>query len=107
MMIMLMQFPPGMEASQGEIERQIEQALARQTGLGSADMTSVGQEEMTINGEPVTLTVREGVTDRGDQLRQVTGIFKGKEGGPTMLMITGEAKTWDQVMVDEFIASIR
>jgi hypothetical protein len=106
MMIMLMQFPPGMDVGQGEMERQVEQALARQTGLGSAEMTSVGREEATIKGEPVTLTMREGVTDRGESLRQVTGLFEGK-GGPTILMISGDVTAWDQAIVDEFIASIR
>jgi hypothetical protein len=106
MMVMLMQFPPGMDVSQGEMERQIEQALARQTGLGNADMTSMGQEETTIRGKPVILTVREGVTDRSETLRQVTGLFEGK-GGPAILMISGDVTAWDQAMVDEFIASIR
>lgn len=105
-MIMLMQFPPGMEVSRGEMERQIEQALARQTGLGSAEMTSVGQEEAIIKGELVTLAVREGVTDRGEHLRQITGLFEGKEG-PVVLMISGDMAAWDQETVDEFIASIR
>ena len=105
-MIMLMQFPPGMEVSRGEMERQIEQALARQTGLGSAEMISVGQEEVTIKGEPVILTVREGVTDRGEHMQQVTGLFAGK-GGPVVLMSSGDVTAWDQEVVDEFIASIR
>jgi hypothetical protein len=106
MMIMLMQFPPGMDVGQGEMERQVEQALARQVGLGNAEMTSVRREEATIKGEPVTLTVREGTTDRGEQVRQVTGLFEGKEG-PTILMILGDVSAWDQAMVDAFIASIR
>ena len=105
-MIMLMQFPPGMDVGQGEMERQVEQALARQTGLGSAEMTSVRREEAMIKGEPVTLTVREGVTDRGGHVRQVTGLFEGK-GGPAILMISGDVTAWDQAMVDEFITSIR
>ena len=106
MMIMLMQFPPGIEVSQQEMERQVEQALARQTGLNSADMVSVGQEETTIKGETVSLTVREGITNRGDRMRQITGLFKGK-GGPAILMVMGEVETWDQAMVDNFFASIR
>jgi hypothetical protein len=106
MMIMLMQFPPGMEVSRQQMERQVEQALARQTGLGRADMTSVGTAEVVINGEPVSLTVREGTTDRGEEMRQITGLFEGK-GGPTILMISGEAPAWDQETVDRFIASIR
>ena len=105
-MIMLMQFPAGMEVSRQQMERQVEQALARQIGLGGADMTSVGKEETVIKGAPVTLTVREGTTNRGERMRQLTGLFEDKSG-PTILMITGEAAAWDQEMVDEFIASIR
>jgi hypothetical protein len=105
-MIMLMQFPAGMGMSREEMERQVEQALARQIGLGSANMTSMGQEETIIKGESVTLTVREGTTDRGERLRQTSGLFQGR-GGPAMLMVTGEADAWDQDMVDRFIASIR
>jgi hypothetical protein len=52
------------------------------------------------------LTVREGTTRRGERLRQVTGFFQGKEG-PAVLMVTGEAASWDETTVDGFIASIR
>jgi hypothetical protein len=106
MMIILMQFPGGMEISQQEMERQIEQALAHQMGFGSADMEVVGHQETTIKGESVTLTVREGTASYGEQLRQVTGVFPGKSG-PTILMIAGEVAAWDDKTVDEFIASIR
>jgi hypothetical protein len=105
-MIMLMQFPAGMDVSRQQMERQVEQALARQTGLSSADMTSVGKEEAVINDEAVTLTVREGTTGRGERIRQLTGLFDGRSG-PTILMITGEVAAWDQEMVDAFITSIR
>ncbi len=105
MMIMLMQFPGGMEISRQEMERQIEKALARQMGLGSADMEVVGHEETAINGEAITLTVREGTTDYGERLRQITGVFPGK-GGPTLLMIAGEVSAWDEETVEKFIASI-
>ena len=106
MMIMLMQFPAGLEISREEMERQMEQALARQTGLGSAEMRLVGQEQVTIRGEPVILTIREGTTEGGQRLRQATGLFRGR-GGPTMLMVMGEATAWDQSLLDRFIASIR
>jgi len=106
MMIVLMQFPRGLGVTQEEMERQIEQAMARQGGLGDADMTIVGQEETTIKGEPVTLTVREGTTGGGEHLRQMSGLFPGK-GGPAMVMVIGETAVWDQPAVDLFIASIR
>ena len=106
MMIVLMQFPRGLGVTQEEMERQIEQAMARQGGLGDADMTIVGQEETTIKGEPVTLTVREGTTGGGEHLRQMSGLFQGN-GGPAMVMVIGETAVWDQPAVDLFIASIR
>ena len=106
MMIVLMQFPRGLGVTQEEMERQIEQAMARQGGLGDADMTIVWQEETTIKGEPVTLTVREGTTGGGEHLRQMSGLFPGK-GGPAMVMVIGETAVWDQPAVDLFIASIR
>ena len=103
--IMLMQLPAGIQISQEEMERQIEQALARQTGLDSADMTSE-EQQTRIKGELVKLTVREGTTRHGEHLRQVTGLFVGK-GGPAVLMVTGDTATWDPTLVDRFIASIR
>jgi hypothetical protein len=106
MAIMLMQFPAGVGISQQEIERQMKQALARQMGLGGANMAVVGQEQAVIKGEPVTLTVREGTTESGEQIRQVTGLFQGR-GGLAMLMVMGEATAWDQAMLDRFMASIR
>jgi hypothetical protein len=106
MAIMLAQFPAGVGFSQQEVERQMKQALARQIGLGGANMTVMGQEQVVIRGEPVTLTVREGATENGEPMRQITGLFQGK-GGPAMLMVMGEANTWDQAMLDRFIASIR
>jgi hypothetical protein len=106
MAIMLAQFPAEVGFSQQEIERQMKQALARQIGLGGANMTIVGQEQVVIRGEPVTLTVREGTAEDGEPMRQVTGLFQGK-GGPAMLMVIGEVNTWDQAVLDRFIASIR
>ena len=106
MMIVLMQFSPRVEISREEVERQVEQALTRQIGLGNADWVNVGQEERIINGEPVTMTVREGTTDYGEHLRQISGLFQGK-GGPAMLIVTGESEAWDQAAVDSFIVSIR
>lgn len=106
MMVVLMQFSPRMEISREEVERQVERALTRQIGLGNADWVKVGQEEMIINGEPVTMTVREGTTDYGEHLRQISGLFQGK-GGPAMLIVTGESEAWDQAAVDSFVASIR
>jgi hypothetical protein len=102
----LMQFPAPAAVSRAEIERQMQQALAQQTGMGSPDLHVTGQQQVTIKGEPVTLTVREGTGSDGVAVRQVTGLFQGK-GGPCLLMVMGEGNEWDQPAVDQFIASIR
>jgi hypothetical protein len=104
-MIMLMQFPGGMEISQAEMERQLEQALARQVGWGNADMQMVGHEETRIKGETVDLTVREGAREDGERLRQISGVFPGNQG-PAILLIVGEVAAWDRETVNQFIASI-
>ena len=106
MTIMMMQFPSGLEISREEMERQVQQALSRQIGLGSADMKAIGHQEATIRGESVELTISQGTTDSGEQLRQVTGLFQG-DGGPAMLIITGQEAAWDQEAADRFIASIK
>jgi hypothetical protein len=106
MTMMLMQFPSGLEISREEMERQVQQALSRQFGLASADMKVVGHQETTIRGETVDLTVRQGTTGSGDQLRQITGLFQG-DGGPAMVIVTGDEAAWDQATVDRFIASIK
>jgi hypothetical protein len=106
MIMMLMQFPSGLEISREEMERQVQQALSRQIGLGSADMKTIGHEQATIRGESVDLTVRQGTTDNGEPLRQVSGLFPG-DGGPAMLIITGQESAWDQETADRFIESIK
>ena len=103
--IMMMQFPTPLAANRQEVERQMRQALSQQTGLGSAALSVVEKTEVEIKGKPVELTIQEGSTQSGLQLHQATGIFDGKQG-PVLLMILGETDTWDQDMVDEFLASI-
>lgn len=103
--IVLVHLPVGMRASQEEIVRQLEQAMARQTGLDSAEMTSESQQETMINGAPVTLKVREGNTRYGVRLRQISGRFEANAGA-AMVMISGEVDTWDQALVERFMASL-
>ena len=106
MVIMLLQLPAPTGRNQKEMERQMERALVQQTGVGSADLEVTGQEQVTIKGETVALTVRDGTTQDGQALHQVSGLFPG-QGGPTLLVITGLTEDWDQPAVDRFIASIR
>jgi hypothetical protein len=100
-MIMLMQFPENFGGNQAEMEEQMRQALERQTGRRNGNMQTIDQIAVTIRDQEVILTVSE-----GNGLRQMTGVFQGKEG-LVMLMISGLIQEWDQAAIDAFIASLR
>jgi hypothetical protein len=106
MIIMLMQMPTTMEISEDDLRQQVEGALTQQTGVGNANMTVVGSQQATIRGQNIPLTLREGKTNSGQVLRQLSGLFSGPNG-PIFLFMTGDAAVWDQPLVDGFIASIR
>lgn len=105
-LIMLMQIPSDARLSQAQLEAQIRQALQQQMDLQNLQLEVVGQTDVAIRGEPVTLTVREGTDADGRSIRQLSGLFQGK-GGPTLIMIQGLTGGWDQATIDAFLASIR
>jgi hypothetical protein len=106
MLIFLMQFPEWANADQASMEAQLEQSVNQQLDNREMQLETVGEEEVSIRDQPVTLTIREGTDADGDSMRQMTGIFQGKSG-PTILMIMGNMESWDQAAVDQFLASIR
>jgi hypothetical protein len=104
--IMLMQFPANSRLSQEEMQRSMEQSVQQQGQFQGNDFKIVGTQEATIRGQPVTLTVSEGKSRYGTDMRQVVGVFQGK-GGFVMLMVMGDPETWDQDTLDSFLASIQ
>jgi hypothetical protein len=105
-MIMLMQMPPGAGLDQADMERQMEQSLQQQMGRRNYRVQVVDEITTTIRDQPVTLTVSEGTDDEGTAIRQVAGVFEGKNG-VVLLMIMGPQQGWDQAGIDAFIASLR
>ncbi len=105
MFIMLMQFPTGM-ADEEQMRQQLDQAFQQQSGQSGLSMEVVEEKTVTIRGESVTLTVREGQSENGVTFWQVNGVFQGKSG-PAMLSLSGLVDEWDQTLVDDFIESIR
>lgn len=77
---------------------------------GSSDrntrMTVIENRPATIRGQEVTLVISEGTNSEGESYRQITAAFQGK-GGPTLLVLSGPAESWDQSAVDAFITSIK
>ena len=104
--IMLMQFPAGLELNQADMERQMQQALQRQIGQQELNLTVVDQITTTIRDQSVSLTVQEGTAGDGQPIRQISGIFQGKQG-VVMLLVVGNQDTWNQQAIDTFIASLR
>ena len=104
LIIMLMQLPAAMNVSQDNLRQQMEAALTQQTGFGSGDLRLIGTEHAVILDQDVTLTVREGQAGNGQTLRQVSGLFDGPNG-LVFLFVTGAAATWNQSLLDQFLAS--
>lgn len=102
---LLMQMP-SVGGDPEEMQRQMEEAMQRQTGQGNAQLEVVETRPVTVRGEETTMTISEGEADEGQQVRQASLVFPGNNG-PVMLMVTGSASTWDEALVDEFIASLR
>ena len=105
-MIMLMQMPQGAGRNQAEMERQLEQSLQQQMGRRNYQVEVVDEITTTIRDQPVVLTVSEGTDDEGTAIRQIAGIFEGKNG-VALLMVMGPQRSWDQAGTDAFIASLR
>jgi hypothetical protein len=105
-MIMLMQIPDNM-GNEEEMQREMERSMARQGGRGgNITMEVVEQKTITIRGQQVPATISEGQGESGVTMRQMTAVFKGNNG-PAILMIMGEKSSWNQQLIDQFIASIR
>lgn len=105
-MIMLMEFPSSLATDQEEMQRQMEQAFAQQSGQQGLEMYQVSTEEVIINGQTVILSVQEGTDSNNTQVRQNIAAFEGKSGNTAMLMIVGPLESWDEEGIDSFIDSL-
>jgi hypothetical protein len=104
-LIMFMQVPAGW-LDEEDMREQMVDAWAGQSGQRDLELQVVEQETRTIRGHPAVFTIYEGQTSDGDPMRQMVGVFQGKDG-PTMLMIMGSPTEWNQETVDAFIDSIQ
>jgi hypothetical protein len=102
--IYLFQLPSYIQVDQAEIERQF-----RNAGPSGYDnpktMKVVDSKQGTINGQEVTLVTSEGLNHDGQPYREVAAMFQGK-GGQALVVVSGLVSTWDQAVVDSFLASI-
>ena len=103
-LIMLAQFEAGV--SQEQMEQQMRQSFEQQMGRRGMKLQLVEVKKATIRGEETEISIYEGTDENGDAVRQVITAFPGKDG-TAMLFVMGDVQSWDQQVVDDFIASIR
>lgn len=108
-LIMLMQFPPNIARNQDEMQKEMERAMARQSGQVSTAMKVVEEKTYTIREQEVRATIMEGETEvEGGTIvtRQMIVVFQGKTG-VAALMFLGSKDGWDQEKIDSFVESLR
>jgi hypothetical protein len=105
--IMLMQLPGIMTADPAIYQQQMQQQMQRQFG-GESTMSLVETDSVTIRGQQVELMYFEGTSSElGVLTRMMVSSFIKGDSGQIMVMIMGASTNWDQLMVDNFLQSIR
>jgi len=102
---MLMAYPVNSNMNDEQMQQQMQRAFAQQGGKYAA-MEVVDTKTLSIRGKDAKVTIMEGKTSDGTTMRQWLTIFTGKSG-PVMLMIHGDTSTWDDKLVNDFVASIK
>lgn len=103
--MMLMQIPQRSGMTPEEMQSVMAELFAQQGEYSPSSLQIVETRQVTVKGQPVTLTISESESDLGETMRQAVAVFPGKDG-LAMLMAMGDAQTWDQEVLDEFLASI-
>lgn len=106
-MIMLAEFPATLAGDEDQMQQQMRDAFANQTGSQNVSLEYVGSEDVTINGAAATLGTYEGTDDQGNSVRQIIGVFETKSGSPGMLMIFGNKNNWDEGGISRFLDSLK
>jgi len=101
--IYLIQAPASSNLSQAQLEQSLRDALDSSDANAAVDVEEV---PLTIRGEEVTGTLGTATGQDNTTMRVLTVPFTGN-GGPALLLIQTAEASWDQAVVDDFIASFR
>jgi hypothetical protein len=104
--IFLMQLPQSLTLDETTIQRQMQQAVPADQYSRPERMVVVDHLVANIRGEMVPVVVSEGTNHDGQAYRELNALFQGKNG-QALINISAPTDSWDQTMVDEFLASIR
>jgi hypothetical protein len=99
------------QATQGmtpeEMTEQMQKSFEQQSSQKGMKYEFVESRTVTIKGEETTLNVNQGTDSSGDTVTQWIANFPGKNGGIVILMIQGPSDTWDEAVLNDFLASIK
>lgn len=100
--IYLIQGPASLTVDRDTLARQAREA----TGADAwREVQTVEERPCQIRGQASTLVISEGVSHDGMRYRTASALFEGN-GGPALVSLSAPADSWDQAMVDAFIASL-
>lgn len=104
--VLLAKLPAEANFDEAQLQ-QLRDTISQQTGQNfPTDVAEVATRNVMINGQSVTLSIREGQDQQGNGGRVIIGTFVAKDGNPAALMIAGATNTWPQAMVDAFLNSL-
>jgi len=104
-LIFISQAPNGILAND-EWRARYEERGAQDIADQSYDTQTIRTSAAMVRGQSTTLRLLEGVDKNGQAVRQLACMFAGKFGDILLVMVASQ-DTWDQAMVDDFLASIR
>jgi len=105
--IMIAEMPFSDEVDEEQMRLQIQSQMKQTMQRQAWNVEFVGEKEITIRGQDVTLLFYEGVDETGEKVKQVvSSLFEGKNG-QVMIWIAGSESGWDQSAIDYFVRSIR
>jgi len=106
--IFITELPKNLNLNVDEIMQSMqEQSGKGQVTVNGGEFTSVENRPVTIRGQQSTLIIKDGVSSEGDTVRVGTLSFDSKQGNQAVLMISSNNDSWDDAMVNDFIASFK
>lgn len=106
-LIILTHFQATQGMSPEEMTEQMQKSFEQQSSQKGMTFKLVETRTVTIKGKETTLNVNEGSDDNGYSYRQWVTNFAGKNGGIVILMVQGTTDSWDDSVLEAFLASIQ
>ncbi len=103
--LVLMEMKMPMDGSQEQLDLAFQQQMDQQGNNQNLDIEETEKRTFTIDGEEREFTFNKG-TSNGKAIRQVTGVFKSRNGNATMIVLVEDEDVWDEEQAVKMIESI-